>query len=251
MAQLEAESKSSIDEAEVAKFDALAAEWWDPSGKFRPLHLFNPVRLAFIKDRVCGHFERNSRQSKPFDRLRLLDIGCGGGLLSEPMRRLGAQVTGADAAPRNIEIAISHARQQELEIDYKATTAEAMLDTGERFDVVLNMEVAEHVADPADFLLSCSGLLKPGGIMIVATVNRTAKSYALAIVGAEYVLRWVPIGTHQWSKFLKPSEIERMLKKSGLNPDGPFGVAYNPLRDRWSLSKDTAVNYMMVGKKPL
>jgi len=239
-------ARSSIDPAEVERFSRIAAEWWDPRGKFAPLHKFNPVRLAFIRDQALYRFRRDARSRRPFEGLRLLDIGCGGGLLSEPMTRLGFHVVGVDASERNIGTASAHAAQQGLEIDYRASTAEALVDAGEpAFDVILNMEVIEHVADPGDYLRSCAQLLKPGGLMIVATMNRTLKAFALAKVGAEYVLRWLPAGTHDWSKFLKPNEIRDFLSSQPVVVDGPFGVVFNPLTGRWTESTDTDVNYMM------
>jgi len=239
-------ARSSIDPAEVERFSRIAAEWWDPRGKFAPLHRFNPVRLGFIRDQALYRFGRDARSRRPFEGLRLLDIGCGGGLLSEPMTRLGFQVVGVDASERNIGTASAHAAEQGLEIDYRASTAEALVEAGEPpFDVILNMEVIEHVADPGDYLRSCARLLKPGGLMIVATMNRTLKALALAKVGAEYVLRWLPAGTHDWSKFLKPSEIRDFLSSQPVVVDGPFGVVFNPLTGRWTESADTDVNYMM------
>lgn len=237
---------SSIDPADVARFSAIAAEWWDPRGKFAPLHRFNPVRLSFIRDQALYRFQRDRRARRPFEGLRLLDIGCGGGLLCEPMTRLGFQVTGVDASERNIGTAAAHAEAQDLVIDYRASTAEALLEAGEPpFDVVLNMEVIEHVADPARYLQDCAQLLKPGGLMIVATLNRTLKALALAKIGTEYVLRWIPAGTHDWNKFLKPSEIRDFLSSQPVVVDGPYGVVFNPLTGRWTESTDTDVNYMM------
>ncbi len=237
---------SSIDPAEVARFSAIAAEWWDPRGKFAALHRFNPVRLSFIRGQALARFGRDGRARRPFEGLRLLDIGCGGGLLSEPMARLGFAVTGVDAAERNIGTARAHADAAGLDIDYRATTAEALLAEGAgRFDLVLNMEVIEHVADPRAYLRDCAGLLAPGGMMILATLNRTLKALALAKVGAEYVLRWVPAGTHDWRKFLKPEEVSGFLAGEPVSVEGPFGVVYDPLRGRWSLSGDADVNYMM------
>jgi 2-polyprenyl-6-hydroxyphenyl methylase / 3-demethylubiquinone-9 3-methyltransferase len=241
-----AAAHSSIDPAEVERFSRIAAEWWDPRGKFAPLHRFNPVRLAFIRDQALYRFRRDGAARRPFEGLRLLDIGCGGGLLSEPMTRLGFQVTGVDASERNIGTARAHAAEQGLEIDYRASTAEALLAADEpKFDVILNMEVIEHVAEPGAFLRDCAALLAPGGLMIVATLNRTLKAFALAKVGAEYVLRWLPVGTHDWSKFLTPDELRGFLAETPVTMDGPFGVVFNPLSGRWTESADTDVNYMM------
>ena len=238
--------RSSIDPAEVARFSAIAAEWWDPKGKFAPLHRFNPIRLSFIRDQALYRFQRDGTQRRPFEDLRLLDIGCGGGLLSEPMHRLGFEVVGVDASERNIGTAAAHAAELGLDIDYRASTAEDLLAAGEApFDVILNMEVIEHVADPGEYLRSCARLLAPGGLMIVATLNRTLKAFALAKVGAEYVLRWLPVGTHDWSKFLKPEELRGFLAGEAVAVDGPFGVVFDPLRGRWSQSGDADVNYMM------
>jgi 2-polyprenyl-6-hydroxyphenyl methylase/3-demethylubiquinone-9 3-methyltransferase len=237
---------SSIDPAEVERFSRIAAEWWDPKGKFAPLHRFNPVRLAFIRDQALHRFGRDPKARRPFEGLRLLDIGCGGGLLSEPMSRLGFAVTGVDASERNIATAAAHAEQTGLSIDYRASTAEALLAEGAApFDVILNMEVIEHVADPAEFLRTTARLLAPGGLMIVATLNRTLKAFALAKLGAEYVLRWLPVGTHDWSKFLKPNELRSFLADESVAVDGPFGVVFDPISGRWSQSHDADVNYMM------
>jgi 2-polyprenyl-6-hydroxyphenyl methylase / 3-demethylubiquinone-9 3-methyltransferase len=242
----QAAPRSSIDPAEVETFSRIAAEWWDPRGKFAPLHKFNPVRLGFIRDQALYRFDRDAKARRPFEGLRLLDIGCGGGLLSEPMTRLGFQVTGVDASDRNIGTASAHAAEQGLAIDYRASTAEALLEAGEPpFDVILNMEVIEHVADPAAYLQDCARLLKPGGLMIVATLNRTLKALALAKIGAEYILRWLPVGAHDWNKFLKPDEIRDFLAQEPVVVDGPYGVVFNPLTGRWTESADTDVNYMM------
>ena len=241
----QAHAGSSIDPAEVERFSRIAAEWWDPKGKFAPLHKFNPTRLAFIRDQALHRFARDPKARRPFEGLRLLDIGCGGGLLAEPMTRLGFSVTAVDASERNIGTASAHAAEQGLAIDYRCSTAEALLAAGERFDVILNMEVIEHVADPAQFLRDCGRMLAPGGLMIVATLNRTLKAFALAKVGAEYVLRWLPAGTHDWSKFLKPDELRGFLDGEPLAVDGPYGVVFDPLSGRWSQSHDTDVNYMM------
>ena len=238
--------QSSIDPAEVERFSRIAAEWWDPKGKFAPLHKFNPVRLAFIRDQALVRFGRDGGARRPFEGLRLLDIGCGGGLLCEPMTRLGFQVTGVDASERNIGTASAHADQQGLAIDYRASTAEDLEAAGEGpFDVILNMEVIEHVADPGEYLRTCGRLLAPGGLMIVATLNRTLKALALAKVGAEYVLRWLPAGTHDWSKFLRPDELKEFLADQPLAVQGPYGVAFNPLTGRWVRSNDCDINYMM------
>ena len=243
--------RSSIDPAEVERFSRIAAEWWDPKGKFAPLHKFNPVRLAFIRERALAHFSRDAKSRTPFEGLRLLDIGCGGGLLSEPMTRLGFAVTGVDASERNIGTASVHAAESGLAIDYRASTAEALEAAGEKpFDIILNMEVIEHVADPGEFLRTCGRLLAPGGLMIVATLNRTLKAFALAKVGAEYVLRWLPAGTHDWNKFIKPEEMRGFVAETGLKIDGPIGVSFEPLTGRWRISADPDVNYMMVITRP-
>lgn len=248
---LEQPRAASIDPAEVEKFARMAADWWNPDGKFKPLHTFNPVRLGFIRDQVCAALGRDPKAQRPFEGLRLLDIGCGGGLLCEPMTRLGAAVTGVDATEANIKTAMTHAAQGGLGIDYRVGTAEGLLEAREpAFDVVLNMEVVEHVADPAAFLQNCARLLAPGGVMIVATLNRTAKAFALAIVGAEYVLGWLPRGTHDWAKFVTPGEIRAALGADpGLSVAGPIGVSFNPLLNRWSLGADAAVNYLMTARR--
>jgi 2-polyprenyl-6-hydroxyphenyl methylase/3-demethylubiquinone-9 3-methyltransferase len=217
--------RGTIDQAEVERFSALASEWWNPRGKMAPLHKFNPVRIGYVRDQAAARFDRDARRLDSMQGLRMLDIGCGGGLLSEPLARLGA-------------------------IDYRCSTAEELAATGERFDVVLAMEVVEHVADVPLFVQSCADMVKPGGIMIAATLNRTLKSFALAIVGAEYVLRWLPVGTHRWDKFVTPNELEIAMERSGLTVVADQGVIYNPLADRWQLSRDTDVNYMMVAEKP-
>ena len=243
---------SSVDAAEVEKFSQIAEQWWDPRGKFAPLHRFNPVRLDFITARAATRFGRDARAARAFEGLRLLDIGCGGGLLSEPMARLGFQVTGVDAAPKNIGVASTHAAQGGLAIDYRNTTVEALLADGggARFDVVLNMEVIEHVSDPGQFLRDSARLLKPGGLMVVATLNRTLKALATAKIGAEYVLGWLPRGAHDWRKFLTPEELRLFLSTEPVAVQGPFGVVYNPLGDRWSLGSDASVNYMMTVERP-
>ncbi|MFN4309424.1 MAG: bifunctional 2-polyprenyl-6-hydroxyphenol methylase/3-demethylubiquinol 3-O-methyltransferase UbiG [Ferrovibrio sp.] len=243
------QTAASVDPAEIERFSAMAAEWWDPQGKFRPLHKFNPVRLAFIRDRIAAHFGRDVTVKAPLSGLRLLDIGCGGGLVAEPMARLGASVLGADAAERNIGVARAHAAESGLGIDYRCTSAEALAAAGERFDVVLTLEVVEHVADLNGFLSSCGQMVKPGGLLIAATLNRTLKAYALAIVGAEYILGWLPRGTHDWKKFVQPHELAQGLRQAGLTMQDVTGVSYDPLADRWSISGDTDVNYMMVAVK--
>jgi 2-polyprenyl-6-hydroxyphenyl methylase/3-demethylubiquinone-9 3-methyltransferase len=241
---------NTVDDAEIAKFEAMAAEWWDPNGKFAPLHMMNPVRLDYITAQIAAEFGRDLRDDTPFAGLRLLDIGCGGGLLSEPMARLGATVVGADAAERNIPVAQVHAEQSGLEIDYRHTTAEALAAAGEQFDVVLNMEVVEHVADPQAYLTACQQLLKPGGIMICSTINRNPKSFALAIVGAEYVMRWLPKGTHEWQKFITPEELFALIETAGLDPVDRKGFVFNPISWRWSISdRDLSVNYVTASVK--
>ncbi|WDI30502.1 bifunctional 2-polyprenyl-6-hydroxyphenol methylase/3-demethylubiquinol 3-O-methyltransferase UbiG [Hyphococcus flavus] len=238
--------KTTIDPDEIEKFSVIADEWWDPFGKFKPLHKFNPVRLAYIRDSVCTHFSLDRRGNKPLKGLRLLDIGCGGGLVAEPMSRLGAHVTAIDASERNIKTAMTHAAPLNLDIDYRATTAELLAEeNSESFDIVLNLEVVEHVADVDLFLETSAHLLKPGGIMIMATINRTLKALALAKVGAEYVLRWLPAGTHDPRKFVKPEEAKSALSRAGLTVTAEAGVSYNPLMDIWRISEDTAVNYML------
>lgn len=239
----------SVDGAEIEKFSRLAAEWWDPEGTFRPLHLFNPVRLAFIREVAASHFGRDRRALRPFDGLRLLDIGCGGGLLSEPMARMGFSVLGADASEKNVGIAAAHSAGAGLDLTYRAVTAEALVAEGATFDVLLNMEVVEHVADLSVFLGACARLIAPGGFMIVATLNRTLKSLALAKVGAEYVLRWLPPGTHDWNRFITPAELTQRLDAAGLSVSRLQGVAFDPLGWQWRLSSDTDVNYMVVAER--
>ena len=242
-------SGSSVDPAEVAKFSAIAAEWWDPAGKFAPLHKFNPVRLEFIRGEAASHFSRDARSLRPFEGLSLLDIGCGGGLLSEPMTRLGFAVTGADASERNIGTAKAHAAQSDLSINYRATTAEALAEEGASFDIVLNMEVVEHVADVRAYLAACTALVKPGGITFVATMNKTLKSLALAKIGAEYVLGWLPRGTHDWNRFIPPAELKISLEETGLTVLKTQGVSFDPLAWDWKLSSDVDVNYMVVARR--
>jgi 2-polyprenyl-6-hydroxyphenyl methylase/3-demethylubiquinone-9 3-methyltransferase len=239
----------TVDDAELARFSALAGEWWDPRGKMAPLHKFNPVRVAYIRDVACRRFGRDAKRLDCLKGLRMLDIGCGGGILSEPLARLGAEVVGADPADANIEAARLHAADGGLAIDYRATTAEALSAAGERFDVVLAMEVVEHVADVNLFVRLTAAMVKPGGLMVAATLNRTLKSFALAIVGAEYVLRWLPRGTHRWDKFVTPNELEIALELGGLRVIDETGVVYNPLADRWRLAADMDVNYMLTAER--
>jgi 2-polyprenyl-6-hydroxyphenyl methylase / 3-demethylubiquinone-9 3-methyltransferase len=240
---------STVDEAEVTRFSALAAQWWDPRGKMAVLHKFNPVRLGFIKEAACRHFGRDDKRLDALAGLRVLDIGCGGGILSEPLARLGATVVGADPSQANIAAARLHTADAGVSVDYRATTAEALADEGERFDLVLAMEVVEHVADLDLFIRRCTEMVRPGGLMITATLNRTLKSFALAIVGAEYVLRWLPRGTHQWEKFITPDELEAALERHGLAVVDETGVIYDLLADRWRLSTDMDVNYMVVAAR--
>ncbi len=240
---------STIDQEDVDRFSAMAAGWWDPKGKFKPLHKFNPVRLRYIRKMASEHFGLDQKADLPFKGLRFLDIGCGGGLLCEPMARLGASVIGADASEKNIEVAKIHAGQSGLDIDYRASTAEALQADGEKFDVILNMEVVEHVADVDLFLKSCADMVKPNGLMFIATINRTNKARALAIFMAENVLRWLPKGTHDYQKLVKPSEIDTALDGTGVSVFAKSGVFYNPLADEWRLSNDMDVNYMVVSKR--
>lgn len=250
----DAAKAKSVDPKEISNFAAMADEWWDETGKFKPLHKFNPIRIGYIRDQVIDHFNKQPEgapeQLKPFKGLRFLDIGCGGGLLSEPMARLGAEVVAADASETNINVASLHSEKMGLSIDYRHTTAEDLAASGEKFDVILNMEVIEHVADLEGFVASCCTMLKPGGLMFIATLNRTFKSYALAIVGAEYVLRWLPRGTHNWKKFLRPSEVIGLVRDNGILVKDMAGATYNPLGDEWSLSRDFSVNYMLTTTKP-
>ena len=244
-------SQSTVDPSEVAKFEAMAAEWWDPNGKFKPLHMLNPCRLDYITTQIAAEFNRDLSDELPFEGLRILDIGCGGGLLSEPMARLGATVVGADAAGGNIPVAQVHAEQSGLDIDYRHTTAEAMAEAGEQFDAVLNMEVVEHVADPLEFLAVCQTLLRPGGLHLCSTINRNPKSFAMAIVGAEFVMRWLPKGTHEWHKFITPDELFTLLEKAGLTPVDRKGFVFNPIAWSWSISaRDLSVNYVTASTKP-
>jgi 2-polyprenyl-6-hydroxyphenyl methylase/3-demethylubiquinone-9 3-methyltransferase len=243
-------AQTTVDPAEIERFSRIAEEWWDPAGKFAPLHQLNPVRIGYIRDRAATHWQRDALSGSPLNGLDLLDIGCGGGLLSEPMARLGAKVTGIDAAARNIATASLHAEGQDLAIDYRATTAESLAEANKRYDIVLALEIVEHVADVELFLRTCGALVKPGGLLFLSTLNRTAKSWALAIAGAEYVLRWLPRGTHDWKKFLKPSEVVRGLRGGAIEAQEIVGVVYSPLSRAWSLNKaDLDVNYMLYGTK--
>ncbi|SPJ23134.1 bifunctional 2-polyprenyl-6-hydroxyphenol methylase/3-demethylubiquinol 3-O-methyltransferase UbiG [Palleronia abyssalis] len=236
---------SSIDQTEIDKFSAMAAEWWDPTGKFKPLHEMNPCRLDYITRQIAAQFGRDLKTDRPFEGLSLLDVGCGGGLLAEPMTRLGARVTGIDAAERNIPVAQTHAAEQGLDIEYRAATAETLADEGAAFDGVLAMEIVEHVADPAEFIATCDRLTKPGGLLICSTLNRTTKSFALAIVGAEWVLGWLPRGTHDWNRFITPDELRQMIDSTDLTCVDRTGMVFNPVAWRWSLSdRDLSVNYV-------
>ena len=242
--------QTTIDPAEVAKFEAMAAEWWNPDGKFRPLHLMNPCRLGYITEQIAAEYNRDLRVPLPFTGLRILDIGCGGGLLSEPMARLGATVVGADAAPRNIPVAQVHAASQGLTIDYRRTTAEDLAAAGEKFDVVLNMEVVEHVSNPLAYLTACHDLLNPNGIMICSTLNRNTKSFVMAIIGAEWVMRWLPKGTHDWAKFITPDELYALINRAGMTPVDRKGMVFNPVNWSWSLSaRDLSCNYVTTSRR--
>ncbi len=242
-------SRTTIDQSEIDRFSRIAAEWWNPQGKFRPLHQFNPARLSYIKEKICLEFHRDPLSLMPFENLKILDIGCGGGLLCEPIARLGAIVVGADAAQTNIEVAKIHAAQNNLSIDYRTTTAESLANEGEQFDIILNMEVVEHVADVNLFIAATAKMLKPQGLMFVSTLNRTWKAWGLAIVGAEYVLRWLPKGTHDYKKFLKPQELKNLLSENAVTVIDEIGITYNPLNDSWNRSKDMDVNYLLLAKK--
>lgn len=240
---------TSIDAAEIERFSRYGATWWDPRGPMATLHKFNPVRLAYIRDQATTRFERDPKKLDCLKGLRMLDIGCGGGILSEPLARLGAQMVGVDPSEENIAVASGHAEESGLTIDYRASTAEDLAAAGEKFDVVLAMEVVEHVVDVEEFVATCASMVKPGGLMLAATLNRTLKSFALAIVGAEYILRWLPRGTHQWDKFVTPTELESAFEEADLQVIGERGVVYSPFADRWQLSSDMDVNYMLVAAK--
>jgi 2-polyprenyl-6-hydroxyphenyl methylase / 3-demethylubiquinone-9 3-methyltransferase len=242
---------TTIDPAEVDKFSKLAAEWWNPKGKFGVLHKFNPVRLATIKEQVCARFALDPYDPKPFRGLKFLDIGCGGGLLTEPMARLGAEIVGVDPSEKNIKTATVHAEEQGLTMTYRQGVAEDLEREGQTFDVILNMEVIEHVANPQEFTACCVRMIKPRGLMFVATLNRTLKSFGLAIIGAEYILGWLPKGTHQWEKFIKPKELKSWLGEGGMEIKSETGVVYHPLASEWRKSRDMDVNYMLVAQKTI
>ena len=238
---------TSVNKKEIEKFSKMAEEWWDPNGKFKPLHKFNPIRIRYIKDNIIDHFNLNNK-NKPLNKINILDIGCGGGLLSEPMSRLGADVVGIDASEKNIKIAKIHAEKNNLKIDYKITSPEK-LKTNKKFDVILNMEIVEHVEDVNFFIKSCAKLLKKNGIMFVATLNKTLKSYVFGIIGAEYIMRWLPIGTHEWEKFLNPDDLIAISKKNNLTMQKLDGMKYNLIKDQWAISTDKSVNYISIFNK--
>ena len=246
----DAGASATLDKDEVARFAAMAGEWWDPNGKFRPLHALTPVRLTFIRDQLCSHFGRDAKTARSLEGLRIADIGCGGGLLCEPLARLGARVTGLDPAQDSIEAARAHAKGQGLDIDYRAERAETLVEAGEKFDAVLAMEVIEHVPDVPAFAKVAASLVRPGGLMLLSTINRTLKSYALAIVGAEYVLRWLPPGTHRWDRFVTPRELAAACSGAGMEEKERKGMVFNPLAGDWQLARDTDVNYLMAAARP-
>jgi 2-polyprenyl-6-hydroxyphenyl methylase/3-demethylubiquinone-9 3-methyltransferase len=242
-------ASTTIDPAEVARFEQIAETWWDPKGPMKVLHKFNPVRLAYIRDEACRRFGRDPRSARSLEGLTILDVGCGGGVLSEPLARLGATVTGLDPAPTNISVARLHAERAGVPVDFRNETVEAVVARGEAFDIVLAMEVVEHVADVQAFVNACAQAVKPGGVLVMATINRTLRSFASAIVGAEYILGWLPKGTHEWDKFVTPDELSAAIGKTGFALNDLTGVAYHPLRDSWSLSQDLAVNYMLLASR--
>lgn len=244
------DKRISVDPRETEKFTAMMEQWWDPTGDFKPLHRLNPVRLRFIRDKVVAHFGLDPQSLRPFEGLKFADVGCGGGLICEPMARLGAQVLGADATEKAVEVARLHAAQSGLDIDYRLATAEELAHEGERADVVLALEVIEHVASIEHFLDGVTTLVKPGGLLVITTLNRTAKALALAVIGAEYVLRWLPRGTHDWRKFVKPGEIRTPLAEAGFDVQPPVGVSYNVFKNSWELSNDVDVGYMICALKP-
>ena len=233
---------NTINKKEIEKFSKIAEEWWNPQGKFKPLHKFNPIRISYIKENIVNTFKLTNKE-KPLNKVKILDIGCGGGLLSEPMSKLGAQVFGIDASEKNINVAKLHAKKNNLDINYKCTSPEKF-NTEIKFDVILNMEIVEHVEDVDFFLKSCSKLLKKNGIMFVATINKTLKSYLFAIIGAEYILRWLPIGTHEWEKFITPDELIKIQKKNNLKLDALSGMKFNIIKDEWKISNDQSINYI-------
>ena len=241
---------TTIDPEDVARFSAIADEWWDPDGKFKPLHRFNPIRLQYIRDRLCAQFGRDTQSLRPFDGLRFLDVGCGGGLISEPLSRMGADVTGIDASDRNVGTARVHAEKSGLDIDYRVTTVEELAAMGDTFDAVISMEVVEHVADVDLFLDGCATLMDANGAIVLATLNRTPKSFAFGIVGAEYIMRWLPRGTHDWKKFVRPSELARGLRRNRVSVDDISGLTFNPLSGEWKISNDVSVNYVLFGTRP-
>jgi len=243
-------TETTVNADEIAKFSAMADDWWDPDGDFKPLHKFNPVRLAYIRDWALKHFGRSETDRHPLAGLKLLDIGCGGGLLTEPLTRLGATVTGVDAGARNIAVAKLHAERMGLSIDYRETTSEALAAEGVSYDIVLNMEVVEHVDNVPLYMKSCADLVAPGGLLVSATINRTLRALALAKFGAEYVLRWLPAGTHDWNKFLTPDELRALITRNGLRILDEAGVVFHPLADEWRKSTDMGVNYMLLAERP-
>ena len=249
MAKASGRAQTTVDPDEVARFAAMAADWWNPRGQMRPLHKLNPVRLGYIRDRACEQFGRDGKALDCLAGLRILDVGCGGGILSEPLARLGASVVGIDPAEENVAAARLHAEKSGVAVDYRTATAEALAEVGERFEIVLAMEVVEHVTDVGEFVRGSGEMVKPGGLIIAATLNRTLKSFALAIVGAEYILRWLPVGTHRWDKFVTPDELEAALKAAGLKVIDETGVVYHPLADEWRRADDMDVNYMMLAHK--
>lgn len=244
------ESQPTLDPDEIDRFASLAGKWWDPEGEFRPLHKLGPARLAFLRSHLVRHFDRAELTAKPLSELNILDVGCGGGLISEPLARLGANVTGIDPAEENIAVAVQHAEPQGLAINYRACRVEDLVAEHAQFDAVVCLEVVEHVPDPQAFISTCAELLRPGGLFILSTINRTLKAYALAIVGAEYILRWLPIGTHQWDRFITPDELTRYCTAAGLQRPTFEGLIYNPLSGRWMSGADIDVNYMAAAAKP-
>tara|TARA_Y100001970_G_scaffold276097_1_gene378308 strand:+ start:9500 stop:10243 length:744 start_codon:yes stop_codon:yes gene_type:complete len=246
---MSASDTTTIDPKDVARFSAIADEWWDPDGKFKPLHRFNPIRLQYIRDQMCIKFDRDPRSLTPFNGLRFLDVGCGGGLISEPLARMGAEVTGIDASDRNISVAQIHANQNGLDIDYRSTTVEDLTITGETFDAVISLEVVEHVANVDLFLAGCAALMSENGVIFLATLNRTVKSFTFGIIGAEYILRWLPRGTHNWKKFIRPSEIVRGLRRNRVAVKDISGLSLNPITGEWRISGDVSVNYVLFGAR--